>query len=175
MASAHTRSPAPIIRRRLPLIGLLMILGGLYLLYSAALSPGLVCSRGAGQADCSLKNTLLGWLPLQQTDLRALQWARVGEACDRRGCNYRVELEHAGGSTPFTAAYTPDRAPKDELVRQIESYLRDPTAPPLAVWQTSGMMELAMPLVLIAAGMLLLPPRPVRAEPGGKLSQTVDS
>jgi|GEM_PF-3407206 len=172
MASAPARSPTAIIQRRLPLIGLLMILGGLYLLYSAALLPGLVCNRGAGQADCTLKNTLLGWLPLQQTELRALQSAQVGEACDRRGCNYRVELEHAGGSTPFTAVYTPERAAKDELVREIERYLRDPAALPLAVWQTSGMMELAMPLVLIAAGilLLLLPPHPVRAEPGGKPS-----
>ena len=154
----------PIWQRRSALVGLLMLLGGLYWLFQAVQTPGLTCSRTADAWNCSLQNTLLGWLPLQQTEIGALQAARVGESCDRRGCGYRVELTHAGGSTPFSSAYTAERAPKDALVRQIENFLQNPGTPALAVWQTSGMMEMGSPLFVIAAGILMLslPPRPAR-------------
>ncbi len=167
--------PAPTVQRlRAQILALVLILGCLYLLFQTAQVPMLTCSHRPAGTDCTVKNTLFGLIPLQQIEFTNLQAARVGQSCERGGCSYRMELAHSGGSTPFRAAYTPEHAGADEQVRQVERFLQDASAAPLALWQTSGIMEIGLPLVGLAAGffILLARPRSPRAAPVSSATQT---
>jgi hypothetical protein len=152
--------------RRSPVFSLLFVIIGGYFLFTASQFPILACTRTAAGLDCSLKTSLLGLVTLQQSELNTLQTARLGEACDRRGCTYRVELVHAGVTTPLTSAYSSDREAIEALINQIAGVIANPAAPALSIAQPPNILDVLIPLVFMAAGIAMLfiaPRKPAQA------------
>ena len=112
---------------------ILMLLLVVFVLAAVVYAMGqvttLTCERVDRQVNCAAESRLLGLVPLRERTAQGVFGARLGRYCDDDGCRYRVELQSEAGVVPVTSYYSAGTAVKGNMIKAINAFVRDSTAP----------------------------------------------
>jgi hypothetical protein len=145
-----------------PVFGLIFVLVGLGILYLFCQTSQLVCSQQTGKtANCSLRVSELGLIPVRSADIPGVQSARVEQDCSGSSCSYRVELVQANGLTPMTSYYSGGQTDKQATADQINRALQTGSLQNFSVSTPFNLISLLAAVVFAGAGIyaMLVPMR----------------
>ncbi len=109
-------------------LGVVLLIILLATLYTAGKEQTLRCERlDSGEVDCTVRQSVLGIIPLSQKAIPGAQAASMGQQCVDVDCNYRLEIYATQGLIPVNEKYTSDYDRQLKIKNLINDFFKDKT------------------------------------------------
>jgi hypothetical protein len=119
------------------------------------------CDRlPSGDADCVIKNSILGVITLGEKTIPGAKAASMGQQCPDVACSYRIEIYATQGLVPVNEKYSSNYAQQLRIKEEINNFFKDKASSFVEVKEETnpyliGAVILAILLIWIYLGYLI--------------------